>query len=469
MKTNHFKKQILGVLIFLVCAVFELYAGGGGGGGGRGGGGGGGRGGGGGGGFGGGGFGGGAGGGGGGGRGAVAGGNNGQYNNSGMVGTAVIQVDPVTHNLVIIADAQTTEQIKRVMANLDVPQPQVLIKSVFLEVEDSKALDLGVQGNYNGFNKNWGVVTGYLTNYSINTPTTTSQTTPPVTSKGTPVIGPSGLTPLTTSYQINNGFGLPASLPGSAGNGGLYQIMGNDFTGTIQAIATAGNAQVLSRPSILARDGQMAEIVVGQSIYLPSSVSLTAVGGTGTTVPSINGSYQNVGIQLDVTPFIQANNLVQMILEPQMTSIDTSTPGQVIEGGSIISSPVYAPNLLKRSANTVVVTPDGQTVVIGGLISNNKSSSESKVPLLGDIPVLGNLFKFTSRQNAKDELLIFLTPHIMQMPSQLAAMTMHETGQTPLITNSIPEQELDRFLDRVPVKNTANPLKAGDGFFSPQP
>jgi general secretion pathway protein D len=274
---------------------------------------------------------------------------------------------------------------------------------------------------------------------------------------------------LTTSYQINNGFGLPASLPGSAGNGGLYQIMGNDFTGTIQAIATAGKAQVLSRPSILARDGQMAEIVVGQSVYLPSSVSLTAVGGTGTTVPSINGSYQNVGIQLDVTPFIQANNLVQMILEPQMTSIDTSTPGQVIEGGSIISSPVYAPNLLKRSANTVVVTPDGQTVVIGGLISNNKSSSESKVPLLGDIPVLGNLFKFTSRQNAKDELLIFLTPHIMQMPSQLAAMTMHETGQTPLITNSIPEQELDRFLDRVPVKNTANPLKAGDGFFSPQP
>jgi general secretion pathway protein D len=471
MKTNHFKKQILGVLIFLVCAVFELYAGGGGGGGGRGGGGGGGRGGGGGGGFGGGGFGGGAGGGGGGGRGAVAGGTAGQYNNNGMVGTAVIQVDPVTHNLVIIADAQTTEQIKRVMANLDVPQPQVLIKSVFLEVEDSKALDLGVQGNYNGFNKNWGVISGYLTNYSINTPSTTV-TTPSggnTVTLGTPTIGPSGLTALTESYNINNGFGLPASLPGSAGNGGLYTIMGNDFTGTIQAIATAGKAQVLSRPSILARDGQMAEIVVGQSIYLPSSVSLTAVGGTGTTVPSINGSYQNVGIQLDVTPFIQANNLVQMILEPQMTSIDTSTPGQVIEGGSIISSPVYAPNLLKRSANTVVVTPDGQTVVIGGLISNNKSSSASKVPLLGDIPVLGNLFKFTSRQNAKDELLIFLTPHIMQMPSQLAAMTMHETGQTPLITNSIPEQELDRFLDRVPVKNTANPLKAGDGFFSPQP
>jgi general secretion pathway protein D len=245
--------------------------------------------------------------------------------------------------------------------------------------------------------------------------------------------------------------------------------MGNDFTGTIQAIATAGKAQVLSRPSILARDGQMAEIVVGQSVYLPSSVTLSSVGGTGSTVPSINGSYQNVGIQLDVTPFIGANNLVQMILQPQITSIDNSSPGQVIEGGSIISSPVYAPNLLKRSANTVVVTPDGQTVIIGGLISNDKSSSESKIPLLGDIPVLGNLFKFSNHSNQKDELLMFITPHIIQMPSQLAAMSTHETGQAPLITNSIPQVELDRFLDRMPVKNTSNTPKARDGFFSPQP
>jgi general secretion pathway protein D len=115
---------------------------------------------------------------------------------------------------------------------------------------------------------------------------------------------------------------------------------------------------------------------------------------------------------------------------------------------------VYAPNLNKRSANTVVVTPDGQPVVIGGLISNDKSSSESKVPLLGDIPLLGNLFKFTNKSDAKSELLIFLTPHIIQMPSQLAAMSTKETSQTPMITstNSFSEKELDRFLERVPVK-----------------
>jgi general secretion pathway protein D len=126
----------------------------------------------------------------------------------------------------------------------------------------------------------------------------------------------------------------------------------------------------------------------------------------------------------------------------------------VIEGASLFTSAVYAPNLDKRSANTVVVTPDGQTVVIGGLISNDKSSAESKVPILGDIPLLGQLFKFTSKANAKDELLMFITPHIVQMPSQLAALTARETGQAPMITdtNSISEQELDRFLDRVPVK-----------------
>ena len=427
MKTNRFPKYLGGVLIFLLCAAMEIHAqqrtGGSGG------------------------------------FGGFGGFNNAnrnnassssssEYNNNGQVGSAVISVDPVTHNIIVIADKETSEQIRHVLASLDAPEPQVLIKAVFLEVEDSKASEIGVQGNYTGANGTFGEVTGFLTNSYVLTPgsSTANTVTPP---SYTPVP-----TPYYQSYNVGQNFGLPQALAGAAGNGGMYQIMGNDFTATIQAIATAGKAQLLSRPSILASDGQMAEIVVGQFVYLPSSVSLTSVGNSATTVPSINGSYQNVGIQLDVTPFIGANNLVQMILQPQITSIDTSTPGQVIEGGSLFASAVYAPNLDKRSANTVVVTPDGQTVVIGGLISNDKSSSESKVPLLGDIPLLGNLFKFTSKANQKDELLMFITPHIVQMPSQLAAMSAHETGQTPLITNTnaISEQEMDRFLDRLPMK-----------------
>ncbi len=422
MKTNSFQKYLGGVLIFLFCAAIKLHAQGRGGGGG---------------GFGGfGGFGGGA---------AIinrAGGasGSGQYNNNGTVGSAVIQVDPVTHNLVIIADKETTEQIRQVIANLDAPEPQVLIKVAFVEVQDNKALDLGVQGNYTGFTRNFSQLTGLMTNF-----------TTIIASNGVASLVPSSFSPVNQSYTLNNNFNLPQTLTGAAGNGGMYQIMGNDFTAQLQAIATAGKAQVLSRPSILARDGQMAEIVIGSSIYLPSGVSFVSAGTT-TTIPTINGAYQNVGIQLDVTPFIGANNLVQMILQPQITSIDPSTPGQQIVGSSLFSGAVFAPNITKRSANTVVVTPDGQPVVIGGLISNDKSSGESKIPFLGDIPLLGNFFKFSNHSNQKNELLIFLTPHIVRMPSQLAAMTARETAQAPLLTNSVSEQEMDRFLDRLPVK-----------------
>jgi len=149
-----------------------------------------------------------------------------------------------------------------------------------------------------------------------------------------------------------------------------------------------------------------------------------------------------------------------MILQPQDTSIDGSTPGQQIVGSSLFSSAVYAPNISKQSANTVVVTPDGQPVVIGGLISNQKSVNDTKVPILGDIPLLGQLFKASTKQNEKTELLIFLTPHIVHMPSQLAGLSGSELNQASLITNSISEQELDRFLDRVPVKKIAPVKKA---------
>lgn len=122
-------------------------------------------------------------------------------------------------------------------------------------------------------------------------------------------------------------------------------------------------------------------------------------------------------------------------------------------GSSIInSSPVYAPNIDIRSANTVVVTPSGQTVVIGGLIGNTKAANVTKVPFLGDIPLIGNLFKLTTKNAQKQELLIFVTPHIVEAPSKLAGMSSAETQRSEMMTNSISEQELDRYLDRLPVK-----------------
>ena len=128
-----------------------------------------------------------------------------------------------------------------------------------------------------------------------------------------------------------------------SGPGGLYQLIGSDFTATLQAIAAAGKAQVLSRPSILAHDGQMAEIVIGQSVYLPSSVTLSAVGGTGTTVPAINGTYQNVGIQLDVTPFIGQNNFVEMVLERKSRPLTPPRPARSFKAAACSAPPCMRP------------------------------------------------------------------------------------------------------------------------------
>jgi general secretion pathway protein D len=267
-----------------------------------------------------------------------------------------------------------------------------------------------------------------------------------------------GLSQLNSASSTYNALGQQNTVqsPQPSGNvGGFYQIIGKDYQATIQALAINGKAEVLARPSVLARDGQLAEIVAGQSIYLPTSVSFGSVGSTSslTTIPTINGSYQNVGIQLDVTPFIGANDLVEMVLVPSNTSIDTSSPGQVITSASIFSSAIYAPNVNKTSANTDVITPDGQTVVIGGLIQDNRSSTVNEVPLLGDIPVLGNLFKSTSKTKQKEELMIFITPHIVKTVDELTTLSSHEQLQgSQFITNSYNPSELEHFLDELPVK-----------------
>jgi general secretion pathway protein D len=353
------------------------------------------------------------------------------YNNNGTVGNAVITVDPDTHNIVVTADAVTAAQIRDVLAKLDAPKPQVLIKVVFMEVDHNNDLDIGVEGGWAGSGNG-------------------------VSQSAGNIFGLSGLNNVATNFNLL-GKGTfsslsPGSTPPLASSGTLYQISGSDFQATLRAVAQTGKAQVLSRPSILARDGQLAQIVVGQSIYLPTGVTFASIGTGTEAFPTINGSYQNVGIILNVTPYIGDNRLVEMIVAPETSEIDTSSPGQVIASTGTTAGTIFAPNLDIRSADTVVVTPDAQPVVIGGLIGNDKSSSVTKVPLLGDIPFLGNLFKYTSTSDSKTELLIFLTPHIVNSPAQLVPMAVTETGQASTITNSVSEQELDQFLERVPIK-----------------
>ena len=134
--------------------------------------------------------------------------------------------------------------------------------------------------------------------------------------------------------------------------------------------------------------------------------------------------------------------MVEMILSPEISTVNRNESVTISQG-------VQAPVIDKRSADTVVVTPDSQTVVIGGLIANLKTESVSKIPLLGDLPVLGFAFRSKTKRDTKTELLIFLTPHIVQTPTQLAALSTKEKEKAG-VSKALTEQELNKYLDEVP-------------------
>lgn len=321
-------------------------------------------------------------------------------------GQATVSSDPETRNLVVVTDEETAKYISQVISNLDRPAPQVLIKVVFMEVTYRKGLDVGIEGSYQKKIDN------------------------------------------STTGAVNQVFGLAAQganpIPPGAG---IYQVLGRDFQATLRAIAEAGKTEVLSRPSVLARNNQEAVITVGQQIPLITNVRYDNFGNQINAV-----QYQDVGIILRVTPFITSDGMVEMIVSPEISNLSDQTVP--------ISAGVNAPVINSRSADTVVVTPDGQTVVIGGLMQNNQTETTSKIPLLGDIPLLGNLFKRKSKGDTKTELLIFLTPHVVRQPSQLAAMTHTERANTQLVPQSFSEQELNRFLQDIPVKSPDAPKSA---------
>src|SRR5512133_221390 len=311
-----------------------------------------------------------------------------QYPNNSTVGDAVISIDPDTRNLVVIADDETAAQIATVLKSLDKPKPQVLIKVVFLEVQHNNSLDIGIEGGYgNNFGNS---TTGAFVN----------------------AFGLSGLaTAAVSNAPQRNVFGQPTAAFGKVPPGaGLYQVFSEDYQVTLRAIAQAGKARVLSRPSIIARNNQPATITVGQSVPLITNVRYDTLGNAINSV-----SYTDVGIILSVTPFITSDGMVEMIVSPETSEL-VADRSQWVPISTGAGGAAAAPLINSRSADTVVVTPDGQTVIIGGLMQDSKASGESKIPFLGDIPILGNLFKSRSKSNVQTELLIFLTPHIISAP-----------------------------------------------------
>ena len=309
-----------------------------------------------------------------------------QYFNNTMLGDALIEIDPETRSLIIITDEETNVHIDQVIKQLDRPKPQVLIKVVFVEVTHRDELDIGIEGSL-------------------------------------------GYTQETRDGELQSNYGslFSATLRSQGG----FQLLDSDFSVTARALAEAGNFEVLSRPSILARNNQEAIITVGQEVPFIRNPTISNTGQQ--TFPV---EYEDIGIILRVTPFITSDGLVEMIVAPEISTIsDETIPINNID------YPVYA----KRSAETVVVTGNGQTVVIGGLMERNKRETVRKVPLLGDIPLLGWAFRRKIKEDTKTELLIFLTPYVVNQPEELEQLTRDETNQTEF--NPIPDEPLEKYID----------------------
>ncbi len=319
------------------------------------------------------------------------------YYSNGMIGEAIIEADHDSRSIIVIADEYTQKHIKQIIEQLDRPVQQVLIKVVFVEVTYRDDYDVGIEGSIN-----------------IN--------------QG--------------KHSLQSAFGLSAE-----NRGGFYQILERDLSVTMRAIQEVGEMEVLSRPSILTRNNQEAVITIGKEVPVITNSRVTSDGQTINTP-----TYEDVGIILRVTPFITRDGLVEMILAPEISAISEET----VPISDTINSPVFT----KRSADTVVVTPNTQTVVIGGLMEDNKTETRKKIPILGDIPLLGMAFRRTEKSNTKTELLIFLTPYVVNGPEELIDVSEQEKNRAELIPKTFTGREMDKYVepvDREEQTNTESP------------
>lgn len=305
---------------------------------------------------------------------------------SGQAWEALIQTDPDTASLIIMADEDANEQIAQIIKDLDRPMPQVLIKVVFLEVTHRDDLDVGVDLRYDHGSNSSGSV-------------------------------------------LESAFGVAAQ-----SQGGIFQVLDRDLEVTMRALAEVGKLEVLSRPSILARHNQEAIITVGQEVPFITNSRITSDGQTINTV-----EYEDIGIILRVTPFITGDGLVEMVVAPEISTLT----GETVPISDTINSPVIA----KRAAETRVVVPHSHTVIIGGLMQDNKTETKKKIPVLGDIPVLGLAFQRKEKGNEKTELLIFLTPYIVDTPRQLADVSEKEKENSSFAPTVFPEEQMQRFFN----------------------
>jgi len=327
-----------------------------------------------------------------------------------------VTADKGTNSLVIQASQEGYSTLAAVIDKLDIRRPQVLVEALIMEVGVGDGQDLGFNGllrlvdpqpNGRGTDITVGTLTDSALNGAIN-----NAGLAPITGGAGPLTGALA-NALKRTFQTDSN-GNPTT------EGSLIQ-------GIIRATASLSGTNILSAPHILTTDNEEAEIKIGNNIPIISSRVQSAAGIETTTndgindlATSVNVERQDIGITLRVTPQITEGETLRMEILQEITDINRSLAG--ITGDP---NQVGVPLSNRKVENTVVVK-DGETVVIGGLVSDNYDDTETKVPWLGDIPIIGWAFKSTSRELRKTNLIIFLTPHIVREPEDLEKETIRK-------------------------------------------
>ncbi|MEC7309990.1 type II secretion system secretin GspD [Vibrio gigantis] len=297
-----------------------------------------------------------------------------------------------TNSLVITAQPDIMNALQDVIAQLDIRRAQVLIEALIVEMAEGDGVNLGVQ---------WGnLETGAMIQYS-NTGA----------SIGGVMVGLEEAKDSTTTTAVYDSDGkflrnettteegdystLASALSGV--NGAAMSVVMGDWTALISAVATDSNSNILSSPSITVMDNGEASFIVGEEV--PVLTGSTA--GSSNDNPFQTVERKEVGIKLKVVPQINEGDSVQLNIEQEVSNV-------------LGANGAVDVRFAKRQLNTSVIVQDGQMLVLGGLIDERALESESKVPFLGDIPVLGHLFKSTSTQVEKKNLMVFIKPTIIR-------------------------------------------------------
>ncbi|UTW56872.1 type II secretion system secretin GspD [Kordiimonas sp. SCSIO 12610] len=325
--------------------------------------------------------------------------------NSGGGARATIAYDRGTNALIISASPDMQKALADVIRKLDVPRAQVIIEAIIVEISDQAAKDLGVQYVLSGGEGS--NIPFTATNFAATAPNILATTGALLVDDDSPFAGQGDA--LRTA-AVNSLLGTNGFLGGFAGESG-----GTIFGVILNALQQDISSNILSTPFLTTLNNQPASLIVGQEIPVTSGEVL----GNDNSNPFRTVTRQEVGIQLDVTPQINEGDQIRLQINQEVSSVEEAI---------ITTSADFITN--KRQIQTTVMAEDGEIIVLGGLIQQDESITLNKVPLLGDIPVLGNLFKSESKSLEKTNLMVFIRPTILRDGADVRDVTRRKYQYT---------------------------------------